>query len=163
RGPARAQVAPEVQRPRPHALGGTALRTRTDAGPALHAQPHLPRPLGLGAVPVPLRAGAGTAGGAGADAGVVRDDGALAAGGRRSRRARPRGWAVVASESLWSERWQESFAWLEAVCSNLRARGGDYLTGQEFDGWDVRIRGGVLGRASLLMVVEEHGAGKQLV
>jgi hypothetical protein len=82
---------------------------------------------------------------------------------RRSRRAGPRGWKVVATESIWSETWRESFSWLESICQNLRARGADYLTGQEFDGWDLRIRGGIFGRASLLMVVEEHGAGKQLV
>ena len=82
---------------------------------------------------------------------------------RRSRRAGPRGWTVAATESIWSERWRESFAWLDDVCSHLRARGADYLTGQEFDAWDLHIRGGILGRASLLMVVEEHGGGKQLV
>jgi GT2 family glycosyltransferase len=82
---------------------------------------------------------------------------------RRSRRPGPRGWKVVATESIWSETWRESFAWLESVCDNLRARGADYLTGQDFDGWDLRIRGGIFGRASLLMVVEEHGAGRQLV
>jgi hypothetical protein len=82
---------------------------------------------------------------------------------RRSRRVEKRGWAVVATESLWSETWHESFDWLESVCRNLRARGADFLTGQDFDGWDLRIRGGVFGRASLLMVVEEHGSGKQLV
>jgi GT2 family glycosyltransferase len=82
---------------------------------------------------------------------------------RRSRRTGARGWKVLATESLWSETWRESFAWLESVCANLRARGADYLTGQDFDGWDLRIRGGIFGRASLLMVVEEHGAGKQLI
>jgi GT2 family glycosyltransferase len=82
---------------------------------------------------------------------------------RRSRRTGPRGWALAATESMWSERWRDTCAWLESVCSQLRARGADYLTGQDFDGWDVRIRGGILGGASLLMVVEEHGAGKQLV
>jgi hypothetical protein len=39
-----------------------------------------------------------------------------------------------------------------AVC-----RGGDY------DRWDLEIRRGLFGKARLLMAIEEHGAGKQLV
>ena len=64
---------------------------------------------------------------------------------------------------MWSERWREGYAWLDEVCAHLRARGADHQAGREFDGWDLRIAGGLFGHASLLMVVEEHGGGKQLV
>jgi len=36
-------------------------------------------------------------------------------------------------------------------------RGGDY------DRWDLELRGGLLGSVRVLMAVEEHGGGKQLV
>jgi hypothetical protein len=36
-------------------------------------------------------------------------------------------------------------------------RGGD------FDRWDLEVRGGLFGCARMLMGIEEHGAGKQLV
>jgi O-antigen biosynthesis protein len=36
-------------------------------------------------------------------------------------------------------------------------RGGDY------DGWDLHVRGGMLGAGRLLAAVEEHGAGRQLI
>jgi GT2 family glycosyltransferase len=82
---------------------------------------------------------------------------------RRTRPSGRGGWTVATTEALWSERWREPFAWLDSVCANLRARGTDHRPGREFDGWDLRIGGGLLGCASLLMVVEEHGAGKQLM
>src|SRR5262249_47526707 len=37
------------------------------------------------------------------------------------------------------------------------ARGGDY------DRWDLEVRGGLMGRARLLLAIEEHGAGRQYV
>jgi glycosyltransferase involved in cell wall biosynthesis len=79
---------------------------------------------------------------------------------RRSRRA---GWAVTAREALWSERWRETCDWLDSVSANLRALGADYLPGREFDAWDLRVGGGPFGGASLSMVIEEHGGGKQMV
>jgi len=36
-------------------------------------------------------------------------------------------------------------------------RGGDY------DRWDLELRGGLLGSTRMLMAIEEHGGGKQLV
>jgi hypothetical protein len=36
-------------------------------------------------------------------------------------------------------------------------RGGD------FDGWDLELRGGLLGSARVLMTVEEHGGGNQYI
>jgi GT2 family glycosyltransferase len=73
------------------------------------------------------------------------------------------GWAVAARESIWSEGWREPFQWLDSLCRQLRERGAEHATGQEFDCWDVRVRGGLFGHASVLMAIEEHGGGKQLV
>jgi hypothetical protein len=84
---------------------------------------------------------------------------------RRTRQVPPRRarWTLSATEAIWSERWRDACDWLASVCDNLRDGGAEYAPGRDFDAWDVRIGSGVLGRASMLMVVEEHGGGKQLV
>jgi hypothetical protein len=64
---------------------------------------------------------------------------------------------------VWSEQWREAFQWLEAVCTNLHSDGVEHISGQEFDAWDLRIDGGMLGGATLLMAIEEHGGGKQML
>jgi O-antigen biosynthesis protein len=79
------------------------------------------------------------------------------------RRLRRSGWVVSACESIWSERWRDTVDWLQSVCADLRARGADYVTGREFDAWDLRVGGGLFGRAYLSMVIEEHGDGRQMV
>ena len=63
--------------------------------------------------------------------------------------------------ALWRERRLEHPAWLQQIEAGLSGqwpvrRGGD------FDRWDLEIRGGALGGARLLSVVEEHGQGRQL-
>lgn len=45
----------------------------------------------------------------------------------------------------------------------MRAGGHAVLHGGDFDRWDLQVRGGPLGGARLLMAVEEHGGGRQLV
>jgi O-antigen biosynthesis protein len=65
--------------------------------------------------------------------------------------------------TIWSEQWRDPNSWLESLeasFKNLRTvvmRGGDY------DRWDLELRGGLLGSTRMLMAVEEHGGGKQLV
>lgn len=65
--------------------------------------------------------------------------------------------------SVWSENWKSSIDWLESLEKGLKGlrtvvkRGGDY------DHWDLQLRGGLMGSVRLLMAVEEHGGGKQLV
>ena len=49
---------------------------------------------------------------------------------------------------------------MEAVLRELDVvvmRGGDY------DSWDLEVRGGLFGSVRMLMGIEEHGGGKQLV
>ncbi len=64
--------------------------------------------------------------------------------------------------AVWSERWRYSATWLEAVEAGLRACGVAFRRGGGYDGWDLEVRGGLLGAARTLMAVEEHGAGRQL-
>ncbi len=69
----------------------------------------------------------------------------------------------VLTFSFWSEEWKAPEEWLTSLESALKShrvvvhRGGDY------DGWDLDAWCGVLGGARLLMTVEEHGGGKQLL
>ena len=37
------------------------------------------------------------------------------------------------------------------------------MAGGDYDTWDLQIRSGLLGKARLRMVIEEHGAGKQML
>src|SRR5439155_57576 len=45
----------------------------------------------------------------------------------------------------------------------LRAQHACVLCGDEHDGWDLEVRGGILGAARLLVGVEDHAGGKQLL
>jgi hypothetical protein len=64
---------------------------------------------------------------------------------------------------VWSERWLPAEQWLLRLEGGLRARGALVERGGDFDRWDLRVRGGLLGSARVLSTVEEHGAGRQLV
>jgi GT2 family glycosyltransferase len=64
---------------------------------------------------------------------------------------------------FWSERWREPENTLRRVEGALRAHGAVVRRGGEFDRWDLQVRTGLFGRALLLMGIEDHGAGKQLI
>jgi O-antigen biosynthesis protein len=63
----------------------------------------------------------------------------------------------------WSEEWRSLEDRLVAIESEVKERGIVIRRGGDFDDWDLQIRGGLLGSARLLMTVEEHGQGRQLV
>jgi O-antigen biosynthesis protein len=56
-----------------------------------------------------------------------------------------------------------SEGWLHSLSDALRAMGAVVLTGGDYDGWDLEVRGGSLGGTRVRMVIEEHGASKQLI
>jgi O-antigen biosynthesis protein len=66
-------------------------------------------------------------------------------------------------DSIWSENWKSHQHRLQTIEQTLRSSGAAVLRGGEHDRWDLEVRGGFLGSARLLTVIEEHGAGKQLV
>jgi len=70
-------------------------------------------------------------------------------------------WPVTAS--VWSERWLEQDQRLRAMEADLRADGVCVLRGTRDARWDLEVRGGSFGAARLLMGVEDHAGGKQLV
>ena len=65
--------------------------------------------------------------------------------------------------AVWTERWRAGDVRLRSIEEGLRGaqvfvrRGGDY------DRWDLEVRGGLIGTARLLMGVEDHGQGTQMV
>ena len=65
--------------------------------------------------------------------------------------------------SLWSERGQPLLERIQSFEQNLQADGAYVLRGSEYDRWDLEVRGGNLGGVRTRMVIEEHGAGKQLL
>lgn len=62
---------------------------------------------------------------------------------------------------LWSEAWRSPGQWLGRIQKVILSENIPLVCGGNFDPWDLEIRGGMLGRAHLLMAVEEHGQGKQ--
>jgi hypothetical protein len=70
---------------------------------------------------------------------------------------------VPRSVTIWSESWKSPEEWLQQVETLALKTGTRVIRGGNFDKWDMTVRGGLLGSARLLSVVEEHGAGKQFV
>ncbi len=69
----------------------------------------------------------------------------------------------VRNFTIWSEQWGPPEARLHALEAAVRAEGAVVPRGGDYDRWDLEVRGGLLGAARLLMAIEEHGAGKQLI
>jgi GT2 family glycosyltransferase len=64
--------------------------------------------------------------------------------------------------ALWSTRWKDTQARLEAIENRLKAAGAKVVRGGPYDPWDLEARVGMLGSARLQMAVEEHPGGAQL-
>ncbi len=61
----------------------------------------------------------------------------------------------------WSEEWRSAEDWLgdiEKKLINLKAR---VKRGSDFDDWDLQVQIGLFSRSKALLVIEEHGGGKQ--
>jgi len=65
--------------------------------------------------------------------------------------------------SIWCDRPEPQEQRLRAIETRLRAQHACVLRGEELDDWDLEVRGGILGVARLVMGVEDHAGGKQLV
>ena len=73
------------------------------------------------------------------------------------------GWGGDGRVALWCERWHDPVERLNALERALRETGAAVLRGGDFERWDLEVRTGALGTARLVMAVEEHGMGHQLV
>jgi GT2 family glycosyltransferase len=69
----------------------------------------------------------------------------------------PRTWSV------WTERWQSGETRLRRVEARLRRQGRLVILGGDYDGWDVEVRAGRLSAVRILLTLEEHGQGRQMV
>jgi len=65
--------------------------------------------------------------------------------------------------AFWTERWQDPDHRLQGLEASLKAAGAAVRRGGDYDRWDFEVCGGLLGAARVLMAVEDHGAGAQLV
>jgi hypothetical protein len=63
----------------------------------------------------------------------------------------------------WSETWQDPLHRLRAIEVALRFAGARVRRGGDFHDWDLEVESGLFGHARLMMAVEEHGAGRQLI
>lgn len=72
-------------------------------------------------------------------------------------------WHFSDSHELWSDVWRAPEAWLEDIAARAREQQAIVRNGGAFDDWDLELWGGSLGRARVLLAIEEHGAGRQLL
>lgn len=67
------------------------------------------------------------------------------------------------TSATWTERWQAPARRLQDLELALRDAGARVVRGGPYDGWDLEVHGGMFGAVRVLMAIEEHGAGRQLV
>ncbi len=67
------------------------------------------------------------------------------------------------TSSFWCERWQAHEKRLESIEKLIRNESAIVKRGGTCDNWDLEVRGGLFGGLKVLMAIEEHGAGKQMV
>jgi GT2 family glycosyltransferase len=80
----------------------------------------------------------------------------------RQRTSASPNWNVLESQTLWREDWRTPDAWLGEITALARQQHKVVREGGDFDDWDIELCGG-LGDARLIMAVEEHGAGKEML
>jgi GT2 family glycosyltransferase len=65
--------------------------------------------------------------------------------------------------AVWHEQWEAPNDTLEKLRNALSESGVAVTAGGDYDAWDLEVRGGLFATARLLMAVEEHGAGRQML
>src|SRR5262249_9849944 len=72
-------------------------------------------------------------------------------------------WPPRRPHGFWVRSGRPQEIWLQELVQALRDRKARVVSGGPFDRWDIEVRSGALGAARLLMAVEEHERGSQLV
>jgi hypothetical protein len=67
------------------------------------------------------------------------------------------------SSAVWTEDWQAPENRLAHIKQCLHAEGAVVRQGGDYERWDFEIIGGMFGSVRMLMAIEDHGAGTQLV
>ena len=70
-------------------------------------------------------------------------------------------WSRVVN--VWSETWKAPESRLGALEKELKKENTPVFRGDDFNEWDLEIRGGLCGSVRTLMAIEEHGDGKQMI
>jgi len=65
--------------------------------------------------------------------------------------------------SVWTERWQAPDARLERLETLLGREGCLVTRGGDYDDWDLEVRAGGLSAVRIVLAIEEHGQGRQMV
>ncbi len=65
--------------------------------------------------------------------------------------------------TAWTEHWQALPDRLEAIETTIGEKRFAVQRGGEFDRWDLHVKPGILGGTRVRMMIEEHGAGKQMI
>jgi GT2 family glycosyltransferase len=65
--------------------------------------------------------------------------------------------------TLWSEHWHPFHAWLGCLEKQVADMELAAVRGDDYDAWDLEVRGGLFGGVRLRAALEEHGAGRQLL
>lgn len=65
--------------------------------------------------------------------------------------------------SCWHEAWVHPQERMRSIEEGITRAGGRVTRGGPHDRWDLELLGGIAGAARMLIVVEEHGRGRQLV
>jgi hypothetical protein len=71
-------------------------------------------------------------------------------------------WNLAARRELWSEEWGSPGDRLSDINTLAREQHKVVRVGGDYDDWDIELCGG-MGDARLVMAVEEHGAGKEML
>ncbi len=72
-------------------------------------------------------------------------------------------WPRPRTLTIWTAHWRAPEQRLASIEKSLRAQCALVLSGNDFDRWDLEVRSGLLGAVRLLMAVEDHGSGRQLI
>jgi GT2 family glycosyltransferase len=67
------------------------------------------------------------------------------------------------THSFWCENWYEPEKRVESLENLITSQGAVVIRGGEYDKWDLEVKGGLFGALRILMAVEDHGGGKQMV
>jgi O-antigen biosynthesis protein len=67
------------------------------------------------------------------------------------------------SSAIWTQNWRAPEERLTRIQRSLHAEHAPVRHGGDYDRWDLEIIGGMFGSVRMLMAVEDHGAGTQLV
>jgi hypothetical protein len=66
------------------------------------------------------------------------------------------------AETVWTESWRGPATWLRAFEERLQRAQTPSVAGGDYDAWDLEAGSGAFGRVRVTMLLEEHGAGRQL-